>query len=364
MRTLPRRLALLPAALLLIGLGATPVAAEEHPVAGPGTYVAAGAGPLPTILTGTSWLIADLDSGEILAARDAHRKLLPASTIKVLTALTLIPRIERTSTVIPTFEDVNIEGSRVGLIEDVRYPAYQVFRSMLMTSGNDAANALASTAGGQAVTARAMNEEAARVGAVNTVAVNPSGLDAPGQLTTAYDLALISRAAMELPDFRGYVATKRSTILGRMGKPLRITTHNKLLFNYDGAIGIKNGYTSKAGASLIGAATRNGRTLIVTMMKAKPRVWPEVAALLDWGFAATAAGAEPVGQLAAPKGEAVVSAAETGAIPLTPAAARSGTSQGSSVLPLSVLVLTAGGTALAFLRRRRTVVLRRRARYY
>jgi len=112
MRTLPRRLALLPAALLLIGLGAAPAAAEERPVDGPGTYIAAGAGPLPTTLTGTSWLVADLDSGEILAARDAHRRLLPASTIKVLTALTLIPRIERSSKVIPTFDDINIEGSR------------------------------------------------------------------------------------------------------------------------------------------------------------------------------------------------------------------------------------------------------------
>jgi len=364
MRTLPRRLALLPAALLLIGLGAAPAAAEERPVDGPGTYIASDAGPLPTTLTGTSWLVADLDSGEILAAKDAHRRLLPASTIKVLTALTLIPRIERTSKVIPTFDDINIEGSRVGLLEDVRYPAYQVFRSMLMTSGNDAANALASTAGGEAVTAQAMNEEAARVGAVNTFAVNPSGLDAPGQLTTAYDLALISRAAMELPDFRGYVATKRSTILGRMGKPLRITTHNKLVFNYDGAIGIKNGYTAKAGATFVGAATRNGRTLLVTVMKAKPRVWPEVAALLDWGFAATAAGAEPVGRLADPVGGPVVSAAETGAIPIRPAAVRTGESEGFSVLPLSVVVLTAGGTALAFVRRRRTVVLRRSDRYF
>ena len=352
MRTSLRRLALLPAAAAVVALGAAPAAADDRPVPGPGTTVAAGAPALPTDVSATSFVVADLDTGEILAAKDAHHRLLPASTLKVLTALTLIPRIDRKATIVPTWDDVAIEGSRVGLLEKVKYPAYQVFRAMLMTSGNDAANALATSSGGQAATADLMNAEAARIGATETHAVNPSGLDAPGQASTAYDLALIGRAAMQLPDFRMYVGTKRSTILGRMGKPLRITTHDKLLFNYDGAIGIKNGYTVKAGATYIGAATRNGHSILVTEMHAKARIWPEVASLLDWGFAAEKAGATPVGQLhevPAPPGQS--EAPQRTAI--RPSAARSAPSQGVSVLPLTLVALTAGGTALAVVRRRR-----------
>ncbi len=350
------RWAALPAALLTMALTTAPaLAAGEAQVLPPrlpetGITVAPGAPSLPRDVTGTSWVVADLDTGQVLAARDPHRKMLPASTLKVLTALALIPRIERTSTIVPTFADVNVEGSRVGLVEGVRYPAYHLFRGLLMTSGNDAANALASAAGGPELTAQSMNEEAARIGAVDTHAVNPSGLDAPGQLTTAYDLALISRAAMQLPDFRTYVATKRSTILGRMGKPLRVTSHDKLLFNYDGAIGIKNGYTAKAGATFIGAATRDGHTLLVTVLHATPRVWPEVARLLDWGFAATAAGVEPVGRLIDPAGgpEALSPA---GAPPAT--TTRAAMTGGVSTLPLSIVALTAGGTVVAVRRRRR-----------
>jgi D-alanyl-D-alanine carboxypeptidase (penicillin-binding protein 5/6) len=351
---------LLPAALLTLLLGAAPVAADERPVPGPGTTVAAGAPALPTDVSAASFVVADLDSGEILAAKDAHHKLLPASTLKVLTALTLIPRIDKASKVVPTWDDVAIEGSRVGLLENVKYPAYQVFRAMLMTSGNDAANALATASGGQEFTAELMNAEARRIGAIHTHAVNPSGLDAPGQVSTAYDLALIGRAAMQLPDFRSYVGTKRSTILGRMGKPLRITTHDKLLFNYDGAIGIKNGYTVRAGATYIGAATRNGRSVLVTVLHAKARVWPEVAHLLDWGFAAQKAGATPVGQLhEVPAQKAEDVAASTA---IRPAAARSEPSEGIALLPLTVVILTAGGTALAVLRRRAVVRSRSRLR--
>ncbi|MCU1592025.1 MAG: peptidase D-alanyl-D-alanine carboxypeptidase 1 [Frankiales bacterium] len=306
MRTPSRLLALLASATLGVALGGGTAAADDRPVPGPGTSVAAGAPALPTGLTGVSFLVADLDTGDILAAKDAHHRLLPASTLKILTGLTLIPRVPKFSTVVPTFDDVNIEGSRVGIIEKHQYPAYQIFRAMLMVSGNDAANAAATAAGGQAETARLMNEEARRIGALDTHAVNPSGLDAAEQKTTAYDLALIGRAAMQLPDFRAYVATKRSTINGKDGHPLRVSSHDKLLWNYDGAIGIKNGYTVKAGATFVGAATRGGHTLIVTVMHAQARVWPEVAHLMDWGFAAEAAGAASLGRLPDPPGQPVV----------------------------------------------------------
>ena len=349
MRTLPRLLALPAAAALAVTLGSGPAGADERPVPGPGTSVATGAPPLPAGLTGVSFLVADLDTGEILAAKDAHHPLLPASTLKVLTGLTLIPRVPKYSTVTPSFNDVNIEGSRVGIIENTTYPAYQLFRAMLMVSGNDAANAIASAAGGQAATAQLMNEEARRIGAVETHAVNPSGLDAPGQKTTAYDLAVIGRAAMQLPDFRSYVATKRSTINGKGGHPLSISSHDKLLWNYDGAIGIKNGYTVKAGATFVGAATRGGHTLIVTEMHAAARVWPEVAHLMDWGFAAERAGATPLGQLAEPAG-APVPVVAAGPAKVRAAAAHTRDSSSTPAVPVAAV---AGVGLVAVLVRRR-----------
>ena len=354
MRTPLRLWALLPVAALVTAVAAGPAAADDGQALGPGTTIAAGAPPLPAGLTGVSFLVADLDSGDILAAKDAHHPLLPASTLKVLTALALLPTVPKYSTVTPSFDDVNIEGSRVGIIENHHYPAYQLFRAMLMVSGNDAANALASAAGGQAETARLMNEEARRIGALSTHAVNPSGLDAAEQKTTAYDLALIGRAAMQIPDFRIYVSTKRSTINGKDGHPLRVSSHNKVLWNYDGAIGIKNGYTVKAGATFVAAATRGGRTLIVTVLKAQARVWPEIAHLLDWGFAAERAGAQPLGRLPDPPKPPDIPQTEEQVTTVRAAAAHTRDEPRSLLVPLEIL---GGGGLVVFLlvrRRRRT----------
>jgi D-alanyl-D-alanine carboxypeptidase (penicillin-binding protein 5/6) len=259
--------------------------------------------------------------------------------------------VPKYSTVTPTFDDVNIEGSRVGIIENHQYPAYQIFRAMLMVSGNDAANALASAAGGQAETARLMNEEARRIGALSTHAVNPSGLDAAEQKTTAYDLALIGRAAMQIPDFRIYVSTKRSTNNGKDGHPLRVSSHNKVLWNYDGAIGIKNGYTVRAGATFVAAATRGGHTLIVTVLKAQARVWPEIAHLLDWGFAAEKAGATPLGQLPDPPTPPDIPQAEAQPAKVRAAAAHT-RDQGPGLLVPIEIVAGLGLVVFLVLRRR------------
>ena len=135
---------------------------------------------LPTI-SSASWLIADLDSGEILAARDAHGRYAPASTLKTLTAVALLPVVPADRLVTPAREDVAVDGSRVGLVEEMRYPAKQLFTAMLVVSGNDAAGALATAVGGMGKATALMNAEAARLQALDTRAVNTSGLDAPGQ---------------------------------------------------------------------------------------------------------------------------------------------------------------------------------------
>ncbi|MCA1823348.1 MAG: D-alanyl-D-alanine carboxypeptidase family protein [Mycobacteriales bacterium] len=251
-----------------------------------GLVVDPGAPALPGGLTASAWVVADLDTGAVLAARDAHGRYAPASTIKTLTATTLIPRLSPRSKVTATFDDVNVPGSKVGLVPDNAYSVGSLLRAMLVVSANDAANTLASAAGGMHKTVFLMNETARALGAWDTVARNPSGLDAAGQTSSPYDLALISRAGLRMHDFAGYVATKRSFINAPGGKRFEIYTHNKLLRNYPGAFGVKNGYTVRARASFVGAAARNGHRLVVALMHGDPYVWHDARALLDWGFAA------------------------------------------------------------------------------
>jgi len=260
----------------------------------PGTVVGAGSPALPDVAA-DSWLVADLDTGEVLAAKDPHGKYAPASTLKVLTAVTLIPELDRDQLVVPTFDDVAVEGSKVGLVEQVSYPVHELFSALLMVSGNDAANALATAAGGQEAAAHLMNARAAELGALDTRAVNQHGLDAEGQVSSAYDLALIARAGMADPQFAAYVATRQSSVAAPDGARLAIANKNKLLRGYPGALGIKNGFTSTARASFVGAAERDGRRLVVTLMKASPQVFDEAAKLLDWGFSAPAD--QPIGEL-------------------------------------------------------------------
>jgi D-alanyl-D-alanine carboxypeptidase (penicillin-binding protein 5/6) len=261
-----------------------------------GLVVGAGAPALPAT-SAAGWLVADLDTGEVLAARDPHGRFAPASTLKVLTAETLIGQLDPATMVQPTWDDVNVDGSKVGIVQKMRYSVKDLFTAMLVVSGNDAANALATANGGLAKTVAEMNAEARRLNALDTHAVNANGLDNPRQLSSPYDLALIGREAMRSTAFRGYVGTKRYYMPAPGRKTIYLASHDKLLWNYDGAIGIKNGYTVKARATFVGAATRNGHTLIVTLMRTNPRYWPEAAALLSWGFRAEAAGIEPVGQL-------------------------------------------------------------------
>lgn len=249
-----------------------------------GSAQPAGTAPLPTKLTAKSFVVTDLSTGAVLAVRNAHAPHAPASTLKVLTALTLLPALDPKDTVVAARRDVEVEGSKVGLVDKGRYTVDELFLSLLLSSGNDAANVLATAAGGHSATVARMNAQAQQLQAVDTVVRNPSGLDAAGQVSTAYDLALIARAALDRPDFRRYTATKKATVGAHKQEVFEVGNKNRLLYRYKGAIGGKTGYTDKARASFVGAATRDGRTLVVTLMRADPDVWSEAAALLDWGF--------------------------------------------------------------------------------
>ena len=216
----------------------TPTPEPPLPGQGPGGQVVGGARlgtvglalppkakPLPKDISARGWVIADLDTGDVLAARNPHGRYPPASTLKWLTALTLLPKLDKHKRVVCSYADVDVDGTRVGLVQYGRYSVDLLFQAMLMASGNDAANALARVAGSVPSTVAAMNATARSIQAYDTHAATPSGLDGPHQLTSAYDLALIGRAdlARQLPR---RVAPGHRPILFRVPVPsaLAVTT--------------------------------------------------------------------------------------------------------------------------------------------
>jgi len=262
--------------------------------------------PAPPVVTDVSYVISDLTTGDVLAAMNPHALLPPASTLKTLTTLVTMPVLSPTTVVTATPEEVAADGTRVGMVEGSPYTVDQLFTGLILGSGNDAAYALADAYGGRAKTLAAMNQRAHDLGAWDTVAKDPSGLDADGQESSAYDLSLFGRAVMQLPEFRRYAVLRDVTFPGgteRGGKvhpPFQLANHNTLLAHYPGTIGVKNGHTSGARYTFIGAVTRGERTLLITEMGgvAVPS-WQPTAALLDWAFA-NAGQLQPVGRLIAP----------------------------------------------------------------
>lgn len=302
MRRLPLS-RLLAATALALGLTAAPAGAAVEPpppsavVGGAvlgttGTVVTPGATPLPAVVA-QSWLVADATTGQVLAAKAPHLRLRPASTLKTLTALTLLPRLDPATVHTATDADVRVEGSKAGLVPGGTYTVDQLFTGLFLPSGNDAATALANAAGGVPATVAAMNEQARLLHAQDTTAVNPTGLDADGQLTSAYDLALIARAGLQRSDFRTYAAMKRAAFPGRMpakagaARPtFEIQNQNRLLTHgYPGTVGVKTGYTTKAGRTFVGAAERNGHLVVVTLLRIGQPTEDAARALLTWGFA-------------------------------------------------------------------------------
>ncbi|MEO6999909.1 MAG: hypothetical protein ABI112_17680, partial [Terracoccus sp.] len=231
--------------------------------------------------------------------------LRPASTLKTLTALTLLPRLDPRRKVMATADAQAAAGTRVGIIAGNPYPVGDLVDAMLMFSANDAVYALADAAGGYDRTVAMMNAKAKQIGAFDTVTVDPSGLDEGNQRSSAYDLALIGRAAMKLPVFRQTVVKRTATFPGgtdpakKVWPSFQIYNINPLLAHYPGAIGVKPGRTDRAQHTFIGAATRGGRSLIVTQMGSVTGAWQPTAALLDWGFA-NAGKVRPVGRLVDP----------------------------------------------------------------
>ncbi|KPC59409.1 D-alanyl-D-alanine carboxypeptidase [Streptomyces chattanoogensis] len=276
--------------------------------------------PGPDALTARSWIISDAASGQVLAAKNPHWRLAPASTLKMLFADTVLPKFpkdEKRKVRAADLEGMGIGSSLVGIKENLTYSVHDLWLGVFLRSGNDAVHALSAMNGGTAATVAEMQKRAKELNATDTHVVTPDGYDAPGQVSSAYDLTLFARAGLKNADFREYCSTASAQFPGEAAKngkrkTFGIQNTNRLLSGdydikpYPGIAGVKNGSTTNAGSTFTGVAVRGGRTLLVTVMNPQKKehneAYREAARLLDWGFQA-AGKVEPVGRLVGPKDE-------------------------------------------------------------
>jgi D-alanyl-D-alanine carboxypeptidase (penicillin-binding protein 5/6) len=262
-------------------------------------YPSPGAPKLPQVPV-SAYVIADANTGAVLAADDPHGLFPPASTLKVLTAITMLPRLNPNALVKASKLAASAEPNIVGLIAGRRYKVADLFRALLLISANDAAVALVQASGSFSKGMALVNAEAHHLQAYDVVAKQPNGLPAPGQVVSAYDLALIARQALSMPAFMKYDSTlsARFPVTGR--DKVTLVNQNYLLTQYKGGLGGKIGWTSKAEATYIGLARRHGVTLIVTILHCTPlQEIYSAEKLLNWGFE-MAGHVKPVGALVEP----------------------------------------------------------------
>ncbi|MCV7286362.1 D-alanyl-D-alanine carboxypeptidase [Mycolicibacterium wolinskyi] len=238
-----------------------------------------------------AWIVADMDTGQVLAGRNENVRYAPASTIKTLLAQVVLDEVPLDATIVADEADTHVECNCAGVAPGHTYTARQLLEAALLASGNDAANTLARMLGGQEAAVAKMNAKAAALGAHGTNVVTPSGLDGPGMpfWSTPHDLAVIFRAAMANPVFAQITAMPSTVFPTKTGDRV-LVNQDELLHRYPGAIGGKTGFTDIARKTFVGAAQRDGRRLVVALMfglvkEGGPTYWDQAAALLDWGFA-------------------------------------------------------------------------------
>jgi len=325
-----RLLAVLAPSLLLVVATVVPAGAATPAARARVTTTTVPAGPLLP----KSWLLLDVDTGRVLDEHDDHTLRRPASTIKLLTVLTAKRHLKSTSEIEVSDVAAGMPARKIGLTAGETWPIDDIVDSAIVVSANDAAVALAeASAGSLADFSVQMTETARDLGAVDSPTVaDPAGLDdnfanGGGDWISAWDLAIIGRAALRDPQ----IATLASSPIVRFTDPSghahRLLNHNKLLTMYQGANGLKTGYTKAAGNTLVASATRDGRTMLVVVLDA-PDLYGPVKALFDRGFA-TAPATEVGPKLVA------------NALSVKPTAPRSSTSRTTMVV-----ARTAGSSAL------------------
>lgn len=251
--------------------------------------VAQAAGPE---VSAQSAVVLTADTGTVLFEKDGHTPRPVASTTKIMTALLALEAAQEQGDPLVdiTQEMVAVEGSSMGLQAGDSISLTGLAAGMLLASGNDAANAAALYLDGSLESfAARMNQRAAALGMEDTHFVTPSGLDGEdaqglGHLSTAYDMALLARAALEDQAFRQLCSSPSLAVeFAEPVKRVTYTNHNKLLTQYQGCVGVKTGFTKEAGRCLVSAAERDGALLIAVTLNA-PNDWQDHTALLDYGF--------------------------------------------------------------------------------
>ncbi|MFZ4516106.1 MAG: D-alanyl-D-alanine carboxypeptidase family protein [Acidimicrobiia bacterium] len=339
-----------------------------------------------------AWILVDADSGAVLTGGNIHAPQLPASTVKIMTALTAAEILPSDARLTVSATAATREPMRIDMREGESWPFSDALRSMLLVSANDAAYAIAENAGGSldGFAAR-MTNAAQRMGMKDSTFSDPAGLDsttamAQPNAVSAYDLAIAARNVLSVPELADIVATKKATFVDPRGSRRSLTNHNGLLNTFPGATGTKTGWTKQAGRTLVASATRDGRTMIAAVFSVQDHYgW--VSRLMDQGFAtprnASGSGERipspviipqsvrstiPGGSIPRP----VIAPPTTSARPAVPVSSvtndrtRKVTSTGLDLVPgsswtyIGGTVVVIGGSA--FVWRRRAIKRRRRAR--
>ena len=253
-------------------------------------------GPAPRITSTTpppevaalGALLFDEASASVLYAKGEHARLGPASLTKIMTALIALERAARDELVEVTVDSRTMRGSTVmGLVPGERLSLEGLLYGLMLPSGNDAALAIAQhVGGGTARFVELMNQRAAELGLEDTHFANPHGLDAAGHYSSAHDLALLTRAAMQRQDFRELAATRAVTVTGALNT-YQLGTLNPLFGRIDGVDGVKTGYTRTAQQTMVGTVTRDGHRVYVVLLRSNDRASDSLT-LLRWAFASWA----------------------------------------------------------------------------
>ena len=236
-------------------------------------------------ISAKSYILMEATTGRVVDSKNEHLKLPIASTTKMMSALIALEQKELDQLFVVDSDAIMVEGSSMGLVEGDQASLFALANGMLLSSGNDAANAAAVNIGGSIEEfAGMMNRRAAELGMENSNFITPSGLHDEEHYSTSYDMALLARAGLQNELFASICSQSKAKVeFGNPPYTRYLTNHNRLVKEYRGCIGVKTGFTKKAGRCLVSAATRDGVTLICVTLNAS-NDWQDHTQLLDYGF--------------------------------------------------------------------------------
>jgi D-alanyl-D-alanine carboxypeptidase len=264
----------------------TPTRAHEPTATAPSTTPPPqriGAEPAPRV-GAREVIVVDGDSGAVLHEQNAHRRVAPASTTKIMTALVALARNDQRETVIASFDQSElVDSTLMGLRQGDRLSLEDLLYGLMLPSGNDAALAIANhVAGSKRAFVQLMNDRATELGLTDTRFANPHGLDAPGHYSSAHDMVQLARVGMRDQTFRALSAA-RSRVVRTGGRTYEIQNLNRVLGQVPGADGVKIGYTEDAGRTIVASAVRNGHRVYVAAFHSSDLVG-DCRPLFEWAF--------------------------------------------------------------------------------